>query len=86
MSCCQISSLNWLGAKASRKQTIHTHPIRQMANCACFAYPVGEECLDLPLLEVGLVGEARDGVPAEGEARRPLRVARLHLLHPEHER
>ena len=25
MSCCQISSLNWLGAKASRKQTIHTH-------------------------------------------------------------
>ena len=47
-----------------------------------FAYPVGEECLDLPLLEVRLVGEARDGVPAEGEARRPLRVARLHLLHP----
>ena len=47
------------------------------------AYPVGEERLYLPLLEVRLVGEPRDGVPAEGEARRPLRVARLHLLHPE---
>ena len=49
------------------------------------SYPVGEERLYLSLLEVGLVGEPRDGVPAEGEARGPQRVARLHLLHPEGE-
>ena len=46
------------------------------------AYPVREQRLDLPLLEVRLVGEPRDGVAAEGEARRPLRVVHLHPLHP----
>ena len=62
----------------SKKRIATTYP-----RWLCMAYPVGEERLYLPLLEVRLVGEPRDGVPAEGEARRPLRVARLHLLHPE---